>query len=160
MKDASADPRARLRRQLVWGAGVTAAAWPVFARAAAPDLRDAPELQRMLQRFAAGAPVRRGRVRLDLAELVENGNGVPIAVFVDSPMTVADHVREIAVYTAGNPQPEVAEFRLGPRAGVARVGTRLRLATSQKVLAAARLSDGSVWTDTVDVLVALAACIE
>jgi sulfur-oxidizing protein SoxY len=114
----------------------------------------------MLQAFAGGAPVRIGRVRLDLAELVENGNGVPIGVFVDSPMTPADHVVRIALFTASNPQPEVAEFRLGPRAGVARVATRIRLATSQKVLAAAQLSDGTVWTDSVDVLVALAACIE
>ncbi len=148
------------RRQWLQGAALGAAGWPLLVRAAAPDLRDAPELQRMLQAFAGGAPVRIGRVRLDLAELVENGNGVPIGVFVDSPMTPADHVVRIALFTASNPQPEVAEFRLGPRAGVARVATRIRLATSQKVLAAAQLSDGTVWTDSVDVLVALAACIE
>jgi sulfur-oxidizing protein SoxY len=66
----------------------------------------------------------------------------------------------IALFTGRNPLPEVAEFQLGPRAGRARVATRIRLATSQRVVAAARLSDGSVWTRTVDVLVTLAACIE
>lgn len=154
-----AGPASLRRRGLLLGAALGAVAAPVRARAKG-DLSDAPSLRRMLQQFAAGAPVRVGKVRLDVAELVENGNGVPIAVVVDSPMTSSDHVASIAVFTAANPQPEVAEFRLGPRAGVARVGTRIRLATSQKVLAAARMSDGSVWIDTVDVLVALAACIE
>lgn len=153
-------PACRLsRRSVVAAAALAAVGRPVRARAKG-DLADAPALQRMLQRFAAGATVRVGKVQLDLSELVENGNGVPIAVAVDSPMTPSDHVVSIAVFTAANPQPEVAEFLLGPRAGVARVGTRIRLSTSQKVLAAARLSDGSVWIDTVDVLVALAACIE
>lgn len=147
------------RRGLLLAVALGAAGAPVRARSQG-DLSGAPSLQRMLQQFAAGAPVRVGKVRLDVAELVENGNGVPIAVAVDSPMTPSDHVASIAVFTAANPQPEVAEFRLGPRAGVARVGTRIRLATSQTVLAAARMSDGSVWIDTVDVLVALAACIE
>jgi len=148
------------RRHWLVGAGMGVLAWPLIAQSTVPDLGDAPELQRLLRNFAAGAPVRAGKVRLDLAELVENGNGVPVGVSVDSLMTPSDHVVAIVLYTAGNPQPEVAEFRLGPRAGVARVATRIRLATSQKVLAAARLSDGSVWVDSVDVLVALAACIE
>ena len=101
-----------------------------------------------------------GRVQLELPEMVENGNAVPTTVSVDSPMSAADHVVAIALFTGRNPLPEVAEFRLGPRAGRARVVTRIRLATSQKVVAAARMSDGSVWTRTMDVLVTLAACVE
>jgi sulfur-oxidizing protein SoxY len=51
-------------------------------------------------------------------------------------------------------------FHLGPANGRAEVATRIRLATSQHVVALARLSDGSVWQHGVDVLVTLAACIE
>ena len=108
----------------------------------------------------AVAPPRAGRVRLEIAPLVENGNAVPIAVKVESPMTATDHVREIAVFTERNPQLDVVRFHLGPANGRAEVATRIRLATSQHVVALARLSDGSVWQHAVDVLVTLAACIE
>ena len=99
-------------------------------------------------------------VKLDIAPLVDNGNSVPIEVSVESPMTPADHVVGIAIFNEKNPQREVAEFMLGPRAGRAHVATRIRLATTQKLVALARMSDGSVWSHTVEVLVTLAACIE
>jgi sulfur-oxidizing protein SoxY len=54
----------------------------------------------------------------------------------------------------------VANFHLGPRAGRASVSTRMRLADSQKVIAIAQLSDGSFWSESVDVIVTLAACLE
>jgi sulfur-oxidizing protein SoxY len=85
---------------------------------------------------------------------------VPITVSVDSAMTATDHVAAIAIFNEKNPQRDVARFTLGPRAGRARVSTRIRLATSQKLTAVARMSDGSYWSDTVDVVVTLAACIE
>jgi hypothetical protein len=40
------------------------------------------------------------------------------------------------------------------------VSTRIRLATSQQLVAVARMSDGSYWSKSVDVIVTLAACIE
>lgn len=75
-------------------------------------------------------------------------------------MTAADHVRAIALFTPRNPQPDVAVFHFTPRSGRARVATRMRLATSQTLVAVARLSDGSCWQSTVDVVVTLAACVE
>ena len=110
--------------------------------------------------FTGRAPVQRGRVKLDLSPLVENGNSVSVTVKADSPMTPADHVRAIAIFTEQNPQPNVATFRFGPRAGRAAVTTRMRLATSQKVVAVAGFSDGSFWSDQVEVIVTLAACVE
>ena len=110
--------------------------------------------------YANGVPTREGRVKLDIAPLVDNGNSVAIDVMVESPMTAADHVVGIAVFNEKNPQRDVAEFTLGPRAGRARVASRIRLATTQKLVAVAKLSDGSCWTHTVEVLVTLAACIE
>jgi sulfur-oxidizing protein SoxY len=81
-------------------------------------------------------------------------------VTVESAMTEADHVRSIHLFAEGNPLPNVAHFHLGPRAGRPFVATRMRLATSQKVIAVAKLSDGSCWTDGADIVVTLAACIE
>jgi sulfur-oxidizing protein SoxY len=99
-------------------------------------------------------------VKLEIAPLVDNGNVVPMRVRVDSPMSAADHVTEIAVINEKNPQRDVIRATLGPRAAKAELATRIRLATSQKLVALARMNDGSVWSDTVDVIVVLAACVE
>jgi len=106
------------------------------------------------------AEVKRGKVKLEVPPLVENGNTVALNVAVESPMTAADHVKAIYLFNEKNPQPNIANFHLGPRAGSAKVTTRIRLADSQKVTAIAQLSDGSFWSDEADVIVTLAACLE
>jgi sulfur-oxidizing protein SoxY len=106
------------------------------------------------------APVETGKVKLELPSIVENGNTVPLTVSVDSPVTEAEHVESIHVFNQKHPQPYVAAFHLGARAGKARVATRIRLADSQRVVAVARLNDGSFWSDSADVIVTLAACTE
>jgi sulfur-oxidizing protein SoxY len=106
------------------------------------------------------APVRTGKVKLDIPPLVENGNTVPMTVSLASPMTGEDHVKSIHIFNEKNPQPNIGNFYLGPRAGRAQVSTRIRLADSQKVVAIAHLSDGSFWSATVEIVVTLAACTE
>jgi len=106
------------------------------------------------------APVKAGKVKLDIPPLVENGNSVPMTVSVASPMAPEDHVRSIHVFNEKNPQPNIGNFYLSPQAGRAQVSTRIRLADSQKVVAIAKLSDGTFWSATVDVVVTLAACTE
>jgi len=108
--------------------------------------------------FTGGAAVQEGRVKLELSPLVENGNTVPVTVSV--PGADGGSVRRLALFTELNPQPEVAVFTLGPLAGRAQVATRLRLATSQTVVALAQMADGSVWQQRIDVVVTLAACVE
>jgi sulfur-oxidizing protein SoxY len=117
-------------------------------------------LQAAIAAFADGHAPREGRVTLDIAPLIENGNAVPVTLRVQSPMTAADHVRQIALFTERNPSTEVALFHLGPRSGRAVVSTRIRLATSQRLVALAKTNDGSVWQQGVDVIVTLAACVE
>jgi sulfur-oxidizing protein SoxY len=118
------------------------------------------QMQDAIRRVVGSARVTPGRVTLDLPPLVENGNTVPLAVSVESPMTEADHVRAIHLFTEKNPQPDVASFRFGPRAGRASVATRIRLADTQTVVAIGELSDGSFWSASVAVVVTLAACLE
>jgi sulfur-oxidizing protein SoxY len=128
---------------------------PVRPAAATPAA-----MREAIRRVVGGASVQTGRVTLELPPLSENGNTVPLTVSVDSPMTATDHVRAIHVFTEINPLPEVATFRLGPRAGRARVSTRIRLANTQDVTAIAELSDGSFWSTRATVVVTLAACLE
>jgi sulfur-oxidizing protein SoxY len=106
------------------------------------------------------ATLQQGRVKLDIPPLVENGNTVSVTVSVDSPMSELDHVKSVHIFNEKNPEPNVTIFRLNPRAGRARVSTRIRLADSQKVVAIARLSDETFWYDSADVMVTLAACLE
>jgi sulfur-oxidizing protein SoxY len=110
--------------------------------------------------WTGGAPMREGRVKFDVPPLVDNGNLVSVTVTVQSPMTASDHVREIAIFNEGNPQPEVARFELSPRNGRADVAIGIRLNASQNLIAAARMSDGSFWHQRVEVVVVLAACLE
>jgi sulfur-oxidizing protein SoxY len=120
-----------------------------------------PAMMAAAMRDVTGAAVvRTGKVKLDVPPLVENGNTVPMTVSVTSPMTAEDHVKSVHVFVEKNPQPNVGNFVLGPRAGRAQVSTRIRLADSQKVVAIAKMSDGSFWSASVDVVVTLAACTE
>ncbi len=118
------------------------------------------EMQEAVRSVIGSARVTPGKVKLELPPLIENGNAVPLTITVDSPMTDAQHVRAVHVFTEKNPQPYVVSFHLGPRAGRARVSTRMRLADSQTVLAICELSDGSFWSDSAGIVVTLAACLE
>jgi sulfur-oxidizing protein SoxY len=112
-------------------------------------------------RNAIGTPtIRKGRVMLDLPPLVENGNTVPMTVSVDSPMTPDNYVKAIHVFNEKNPQPNVISVRLGARSGKAAIATRVRLADTQRITAIAEMSDGTFWSDTQEVIVTLAACLE
>lgn len=118
------------------------------------------ELAAAVSQYTGGQVVLKGRVKLDIAELVDNGNVVPITVTVDSPMSADNHVKSVAVFNEKNPQRDVVKFTFSPTSGKAVATTRIRLANSQKLIAVAQLSDGSFWSHTVDVIVTLAACIE
>ncbi len=117
-------------------------------------------LEEAMRKVTGGAQPRPGRVKLDIPPLIENGNSVPLTVSVQSPMTAADHVRAIHVFTEKNPQPNIISAWLGPRAGRAALTTRARIADTGSVIALAQLSDGSFWSDRAEVVVTLSACLE
>jgi sulfur-oxidizing protein SoxY len=144
------------RRDLIHAGGAIAAAALVPAAALAR-----PEtMARSMSEALGGVAPRSGRVKLDVSPLAENGNAVPVTISVESAMTAADHVKTIYLFSPENPLPDIARFHLGPRSGQARVMTTVRLAASQRVQAVAVLSDGSVWSDSAEVIVTLSACID
>jgi sulfur-oxidizing protein SoxY len=148
------------RRQFLVSTGTAA----VLGAAPIVTLRPAEAtpatLATAIRDVVGAAVVRTGKVKLDVPPLVENGNTVPLTVSVTSPMTETDHVKSIHVFNEKNPQPNVGNFYLNARSGRAQVSTRIRLADSQKIVAIAKLSDGSFWSASVDVVVTLAACTE
>ena len=117
-------------------------------------------LKEAIGKVVGNAQVRQGRVKLDIPPLIDNGNAVPVSVEVESPMTDADHVKTIHLFTERNPQPYVFTAHIGPRAGKARIATRARIGDSGDVTAIAQMSDGSFWSDSVRVIVTLSACLE
>jgi sulfur-oxidizing protein SoxY len=117
-------------------------------------------MQRAIRQVVGEAPVRKGKVTIDVPALVENGNTVALAITVDSPMTAQEYVKTIHVFNEKNPLPNVISAHLGPRAGRARIATRFRLADTQTVVAIAELSDGTFWSGSADVIVTLQACLE
>lgn len=144
------------RRQIIVSAGL-AGGMVLLPRLgfATPELRDAA-----LARLTGGRPVSDGRVSLTIPSVAENGLSVYTTVAVESPMTEADHVRAIHILSEQNPIARLFSVRLGPRAGVAKVSTNIRLAASQEVTALAEMSDGSFWRDRRSVVVTIAACID
>jgi sulfur-oxidizing protein SoxY len=122
------------------------------AHATADAMREA------IGKVTGGSPVGKGKVRLEVPPLIENGNSVVLSASVDSPMTAAEHVKAIHLFAPQNPLPNMVSVYLGPRAGRARFTTRVRVADSQTLLAIAQLSDGTFWSDSVPVVVTLAAC--
>ena len=153
--EADAHDAVPTRRLVLLGAAGLSLAPFALPAAATPAAMD-----EAIRGVVGEATVKRGKVDLELPPIIENGNTVPLSVIVDSPMSETDHVTSIHIFNQKNPQPYVAAFHLGPRAGKARVATRIRLADSQRVVAIARLADGSFWSDSADVIVTLAACTE
>lgn len=143
------------RRHIVAGL----VAMPLMLRVT-PAFATPEAMAAVIAEFTGGAQLAEGFVTLTIPMLVENGNSVPVTVEVDSPMTEADHVTDIAVFNELNPYPDTVRFKLTPALGLARVQTRIRLNETQPVHAVARLSDGTFWTARVNVIVTAPACRE
>lgn len=135
---------------LALGAGT--GAWVSPARAAK---NDADEL---IKKFAGGKEPVNGRVKLDLPQIAENGNTVPMTVSVDSPMTEESYVKEVLVLADGNPRAGIITFHFTPESGMAEANTRVRLAETQNVIALAKMNDGSVYTTSQEVKVTIGGC--
>ena len=159
--DDSATAKTSTRRQfLVAAGGLVAGSAMAPLLVVRPAAATPPSMAAAIREVIGEANVREGKVKVDLPPIVENGNTVSLTVSVDSPMTESDHVKGIYIFNEKNPQPNIANFHLGPRAGKAAISSRIRLADSQTVTAIAEMSDGSFWSDEADVVVTLAACVE
>ena len=151
---------AATRRDVLKIAGALALGGGASPALVTPAEATPAEMQAAVAGIVGEARINDGKVKVDIPPLVENGNTVPCAVAVNSPMTAADHVKAIHVFTEKNPQPYVISVALGPRAGLASISTRIRLRDSQTVLAVAEMSDGTFWSGRAAVIVTVSACLE
>jgi sulfur-oxidizing protein SoxY len=111
-----------------------------------------------IAKFTGGATPTAARVTLDLPEIAENGNAVPLTVSVQSQMQGQDMVRELLILADGNPLPGVARFTFSAMSGQAEAVTRIRLAQTQNVIAVAKMADGSFLAARREVKVTIGGC--
>lgn len=139
------------RNALALGLGAAAlAAMPaaLWAQDAAP----AKTADELIAEFTGGADAPEGDgVTLTAPEIAENGNTVPVTVS-------APGASAILVLAAGNPTPGVATFNFGPLAGSQSASTRIRLASTQDVVAVAKMADGSFVRTKANVKVTIGGC--
>ena len=131
------------------------AAAPVAAPAApaapAASAAAAKTADQWIAEFTGGAEVIDGGVELTAPEIAENGNTVPVSV-------AAEGASEVLMLAPGNPTAGVMIAKFGPAAGKREIATRIRLATTQDVVAIAKMEDGSFKRATANVKVTIGGC--
>ena len=140
---------------VVGAGGLAAAGLTLLPRAASAD---AAAVDEAIKGLIGGKTPQAGRITLDLPQIAENGNTVPITVEVDSPMTGQDYCKAVHIFADKNPLPGVASINFTPACGKAKASTRMRLAKTQNVVAVAEMSDGSVYTAKAEVKVTIGGC--
>ena len=147
---------ARSRREaLALGAGTAALA---LIGEIAPAAATPQEAAEVIAKFTGGKTAEKGKITIDLPEIAENGNTVPLTITVESPMTADDHVSDIIVVAEGNPRPGLATFHLSPLSGRAEAATRIRLAATQNIVVVAKTSKGQFYTQQKPVKVTIGGC--
>ena len=143
------------REALALGAGgvaLTLAELDEGAFAAAKEAADE------IAKFTSGKTAEMGKITIELPEIAENGNTVPLSVSVDSPMQANDYITDILVVGDGNPRPGVVTFHFTPLSGKAEAATRIRLATTQNIIVVAKTSGGQFLTEQKLVKVTIGGC--
>jgi sulfur-oxidizing protein SoxY len=143
------------REVLALGAGTAALAMVGEMRPAAATAQEAADT---IAKFTGGKTAEKGKITIDLPEIAENGNTVPLTITVESPMTADDHVSDIIVVAEGNPRPGLATFHLSPLSGRAEAATRIRLAATQNIVVVAKTSKGQFFTEQKPVKVTIGGC--
>jgi sulfur-oxidizing protein SoxY len=141
------------RSALKLGAGLTLTLVAVDPGMATPAEADAE-----IAKFTGGKATQSGKIAIDLPDIAENGNTVPLSIKIDSPMTADDYVSEIRVIADGNPNPGIVGFHLTPVAGRAEVATRIRLNSTENVIVLAKTSTGKLYADRRMVKVTVGGC--
>ena len=101
--------------------------------------------------LTGGAGAVEGGISITAPEIAENGNTVPVEI--DAPGAVA-----ITLFADGNPTPSVATFKFGALSSSRTASTRIRLSTTQNVVAVAEMADGSFQMAKANVKVTIGGC--
>lgn len=146
------------RRTFLLGAGASLAVATFLANLPALAQEPVRSLDEALKKVLGDAKPAESGITLEVPEIAENGNTVPFALAVESPMTPESYVKALHIFASGNPQVGVASYFFTPASGKAAVSSRMRLARTQDVVAVAELSDGKFLLGKRGVKVTIGGC--
>ncbi|MFM9941184.1 MAG: thiosulfate oxidation carrier protein SoxY [Hyphomicrobiaceae bacterium] len=148
------------RRDFVLGAAGAAAfmGWLAAGGVAVAQEKAPQDAEALIKSILKDAKPAEGKVKLDLPEIAENGNTVPYAIEVESPVTATDYVKAVHIISTGNPQPQIATFHFTPLSGKAAASSRMRLGRTQDIVAIAEMSDGRFFMGKRTVKVTIGGC--
>ena len=151
------------RRSFLRGIGIAAAAsavvTPTMVMAAAPKGANALGFDAAVNAITGGKKATAStKVHMKAPEIAENGAVVPITVTVDSPMTDADYVKAIHILASKNGNVRCADVMLTPANGAAMFAARIKLGTSQDIVALVETSKGEFLTASQNVKVTIGGC--
>ncbi|MBN2894333.1 MAG: thiosulfate oxidation carrier protein SoxY [Campylobacterales bacterium] len=152
------------RRSFLKGIMMTGAAAAVVSpslafSAEAPKGPNAMDLDTAIKAITGGKSVSASaKVQLKAPEIAENGAVVPVSVTVDSPMSAEDHVKAIHIFATKNSNVRCADVMLTPANGKASFSTRVKLGTSQDVMALVVTSKGEFLSAAQNVKVTIGGC--
>ncbi len=146
------------RRDILGWTG--AAAFAAVATSLFPQIAhaDAASADAAIKKLIGSAETMSGRITMELPQIAENGNTVPLGFEVESPMTDSDYVKSVHIFADENPAPFVASFHFTTASGKAKISTRMRLIRTQNVIAVAQMNDGSVYMGKTLVKVTIGGC--
>lgn len=151
-------PEISRRQALLLAAGATMVVAGGVVLKAGTAYADKAGVDAAVKKLIGDASVTEGKITLELPQIAENGNTVPVGVSVESPMTSDNYVKAVHLFADGNPAPDVASLYFTPMSGQATAATRMRLAGTQNVVAVAEMSDGSVFRASKEVKVTIGGC--
>ena len=113
-----------------------------------------------LDAWLAGRTPRFARIKLSIPAIADNGFAVPMRVIVEGPFAPGPYVKSIRLFSETNPVPDMAVFEFPVPVERVEIESRIRLAGTQQVVAAAEMTDGSVYAMSTEVIVTLAGCMD
>ena len=120
-----------------------------------PALAAKNDSEELIKKFTGGKAAMKGRVRLDLPEIAENGTRADDRVD-RSPMTDQSYVTDVLMVADGNPRGIVTAALL-PASGVAGEYPHTP-GRAQNVIAVAKMNDGSFFMTSKQVKVTIGGC--
>lgn len=98
------------------------------------------------------------KVKLTVPEIAENGAVVPVKVEVNHPMEKGNYVKAIHVLSTKNGNARCADVMLTPLNGKGYFATRIKLSSTQDVVALVQLSNGTFIKASKSVKVTIGGC--
>jgi sulfur-oxidizing protein SoxY len=143
------------RRDMLGVAGAGALLAVLGPRLASADPADVAEA---IKKISGDRRIVEGKIKLDVPQIAENGNTVPLTVAVESPMSSDDYVKSVHIWADDNPLPDIVSFRFTPASGRAQASTRMRLARTQNIHAVAETSKGELFSAKTEIKVTIGGC--